>query len=252
LIVAYRRQVETHRDIGLRHYVSEGQLRAIIDRTRQRLEADPQWSDRAAAHTVVRAILDCCYRSHREATTRLLVEKTPSHVFHAEQILEDFPEARLLHVVRDGRDVCVSLEMLARTQDWPPKTRESQINMWKSHVRKGLDVAADPRYAERVCQVRYEDLQADPAGELERVVGFAGLSAAPDLIRRLVEDNDFSHQRHTGPCRYARKGVVGDWQNHFTVEDAALFRELAGPLLQECGYAWGEWTPERLVLSQAG
>jgi hypothetical protein len=193
-------------------------------------------SDTDAAETVIQAIFDSYFLEQGAAPTDTLLEKTPGHLHYADRILRRYPEARVVEVLRDGRDVCVSMQMQALTVSWPPTERREQIASWVRAARRGLALRNDPELADRVHLVRYEELKADPAGEIRRLFDFAGLDAGDAFVREVAETTDFRHHRATGAGRHTRRGEVGDWRNHFSADDEALFRELAGDVFVEAGY----------------
>ncbi|MHC4768296.1 MAG: sulfotransferase domain-containing protein [Planctomycetota bacterium] len=95
---------------------------------------------------------------------------------------------------------------------------------------------------DRYLEVRYEDLHDSPTVHTRRMLQFLGVSAADDIVRSCVHRAAFRalSGRDAGnedPSSHFRKGIVGDWTNRF--DEAALrrFEAVAGPLLQELGYA---------------
>ena len=105
-------------------------------------------------------------------------EKTPLNVRHLGWIYRHFPNARFIHVIRDGRDVACSLRShpVRRFVDgaWAsvPQNRSvaSCIQQWLTLTGEGMGWRADPRYLE----VRYEDLVRDPEATMRRVMAFVG------------------------------------------------------------------------------
>jgi hypothetical protein len=189
-----------------------------------------------AAETVIEALFDSYFVSHSGDATKTLLEKTPGHLAYATRILRRFPGARVVEVLRDGRDVCVSMQMQALTMSWPPKTRRAQIAAWMKAVALGQSLRADREVADRVCLVRYEEIKANPEAEIARLFEFAGLDANSRFVGEVADRSNFRHHRATGDGRHTRRGEVGDWQNHFDVDDEALFRELAGDAFVSAGY----------------
>lgn len=190
----------------------------------------------AAADDLVAAVFEHYGRRHDLGPTTTLVEKTPNHLFHADRILQRFPDARFVEVRRDGRDVCVSLERRAQRIDWPPKQRADQIAMWRSAVLHGLRLSADPRHASRWHVVHYEDLIADRINQIESMFSFLGLPADHALVGHVAATTDISQQRIVGDGEHVRKGEVGDWRNHFDERDVELFAAMAGAVLTSAGY----------------
>ena len=220
--------------VGLARYIGAAPLAQLLDAALARWRAEPTWTWRDTAGWLVHAIFDRYFTLVGGRPRDLFVEKTPQHVRFAEEILRDFPEARIVHVLRDGRDVCVSMQIRAMGADWSPTDRRTQIELWRDSVERGLRILE--RHPERTFGLRYEDVKADPAGEIARLYDFAGLPHDPARIIRAARDSDFSRHARTGDGLHLRKGVVGDWQNHFDRSDEVLFDSLVGELSRRCGY----------------
>jgi hypothetical protein len=191
------------------------------------------------AEAVIEAVFDSYFLEMGGDEHHVLLEKTPGHLAYAPRILNRFPDARVVEVVRDGRDVCVSLQMQALTAKWPPTARRDQIAMWVRAIRRGQALRADPRLAERVHTIRYEDLKVAPEREITRLFEFAGLAADESLVTEVVERSDFRHRlAHpaVGDGHHHRRGEVGDWREHFSPDDEAMFREIAGEVFVAAGY----------------
>jgi hypothetical protein len=166
----------------------------------------------------------------------VLVEKTPSHVFHAVNILRRFPEARIVEVVRDGRDVCVSMQYRAMTVSWPPTDRGEQIRRWVDAVEFGMTARATPEAEGRWHVVRFEDAKRDPRHEIAELFHFSDLPFDDALVDRVVATTDFTQLEYTGDGQLFRRGEVGDWRTEFDASDRALFAQLAGATLVAAGY----------------
>lgn len=91
-------------------------------------------------------------------------------------------------------------------------------------------------------QVRYEDLHENPNAELVRIFDFIGLDSSPDLVAQCVDACDFDKLaggRERGQENldsHFRKGIVGDWRNHFDHATRVMFDAEAGELLEKLGY----------------
>lgn len=91
------------------------------------------------------------------------VEKTPTNVFCAGRMLEAFPDARFIHLVRDGRDSVVSQLRRGRSlyhSSW----------IWLCAAASGVLLRDHPR----ALTVRYEDMTADPSATLRRLCEWLG------------------------------------------------------------------------------
>jgi hypothetical protein len=175
-------------------------------------------------------------RDHWEPAGYLL-EKSPRNVHNVERIRELFPGARLIVIYRDGRDVVTSDRFFTQDYGGKPFDLAAAVRDWKRDMEAHL--AGAERHPVFACA--YESLLADGAPVAESLFRFLGLRHDPALISDLLERSSFRFYagRERGQedrKRFYRKGIAGDWKNHFTAEDRALFKDLAGDLLIRLGY----------------
>jgi hypothetical protein len=105
------------------------------------------------------------------------VEMTPANALRARELLRMFPDARVVHVTRDGRDVACSVV----GRGWGPDDLDEALDWWAERYGKAVEaMAALP--AGRGLTVSMEDLVArDRAGSFERLVRFLELDDAPAM-----------------------------------------------------------------------
>ncbi|HYN21686.1 MAG TPA: sulfotransferase [Thermoanaerobaculia bacterium] len=211
--------------------VGYNRLRKLIAETEA---AEPSATHDQKVARVARRVLDDHYARRRKATTDILIEKSPSHLFHAGFILDHLPEARVIEVVRDGRDVCVSMDAYRR---WMPRNRKFQAWLWKTYVEEGFRLQREERFQGRLLRVRYEDLHSDRPSGIAALLKFAGLEASRERVKSIAEATHISRIKDAGEGKHYRKGVVGDWKDRLKPEDLSLFRETVGDLLERLGYA---------------
>src|SRR6185503_952470 len=103
---------------------------------------------------------------------RYLVEKGPMDI---DAVAAMFPEARFIHVLRDGRDVAVSLDVASKS--WAPEMQRTTLAVRGAHWAVGVDAARESGRAlgDRYLEVRYEDLRADFANSAQMLFEFAGV-----------------------------------------------------------------------------
>jgi hypothetical protein len=177
-------------------------------------------------------------------------DKTPNYGLHTSYIRELLPEARFVHIIRDGRDVAVSVRPL-----WfrPGDTVEQIAADWRHRIETTRrDRAGDSRYIE----LRYEDLVAEPESELRRVCDFLELpyhadmacfwektrhgeeEFAPYVARdgsvRVEPEARLAHHRAT--ARPIARERAGRWRDELTADERDAFERVAGALLSELGY----------------
>jgi hypothetical protein len=186
---------------------------------------------------VARGLFDACFLAAGGTAQHVFVEKTPSHLFHARFLLENFPEARIVEVVRDGRDVCVSMDSYKR---WMPQDRKFQIWLWLRYLEEGTKLLAEPRFRGRVLRVKYEELKGDREAQLARIFAFSGLETSSAELARIGEATDIRRRQGAGEGKHYRQGAVGDWRQRMSPQDQDLFRRMAGRELARLGYGDGD------------
>jgi hypothetical protein len=194
-----------------------------------------------------------------------------------EEIGALYPEARVIHVIRDGRDVAVSMihhmwnyakdagafydlepEELEKRDAYrknPASAKglftEKRLNgiarSWATRVGKAVEYGP-ALLGENYVEVRYEDLLNMPEEEIGGLLRFLGADASEQTVKRCIEMSSFekwSEGRERGEedsSAFYRKGIAGDWKNVFTERDKEVFKEAAGELLIRLGYERdGDW-----------
>jgi hypothetical protein len=177
-----------------------------------------------------------------------ILDKHPGYSQCIETIQHFIPQARFIHLIRDGRDVAVSLFAASRQLRWYSRRPLYAFGeMWKRQVLAARQAAAFP---DRYLEVRYEDLSASPAGTLETVFDFCGLSYEQELIDSIVKNHEFENLKQSRctpaagvkvPEGHYRQGKAGTWRQSFNAPHRYLFDRIAGDLLRELGYAGTCW-----------
>jgi hypothetical protein len=171
------------------------------------------------------------------------VEQTPETSFVLGAALRAYPQAKVVHMVRDGRDVVCSLLEKGwfrserggaddvgnpygeQARFWVEPGRAQEFNAASEASRAGwawrryLTTARSAAPAATL-EVRYEELAADPAATAARVAAHIGADPAA-LAERL---------------RAVHSQSVGRWRRDLTAEEIADVEAEAGPLLRELGY----------------
>ncbi|MEO0538915.1 MAG: sulfotransferase [Cyanobacteria bacterium P01_A01_bin.123] len=188
------------------------------------------------AEDLIAHLFDLFLKRHGRPGQTLL-EKTPMHIRYADRILRRFPEARIIEVIRDGRDVCASYNALAQQQAWARVGTAGAIRQWKRCVTWGEQFRAQAEFASRMHVVRYEALKADTTTSLQQIFNFAQLDYTSKQITNIVAAADISRIKERGEGQYIRKGIVGDWKHQLSESEVALCQEIAGKQLMQLGYS---------------
>ncbi len=163
---------------------------------------------------------------------RRIGEKSPPHLLYVPELLETFPEGRVIAIIRDGRDVAIS-----QSQAWQSNVLRVAIS-WKRDQRLHRNYAE--RFPpDRYTSVRYEDLVTQPEAELRRLCDFLGEEFTPDLLEHHKRaDTGFAkREKHKArtmePVTSSR---ISRYRQSLKRSDIALFQLLAGDELRRQGY----------------
>jgi hypothetical protein len=178
-------------------------------------------------------------------------DKTPQYCRHLPVIAALLPEARFVHLVRDGRDVAVSLR-----ERWfsPGHDIEVQAAFWRDQV---VAARRDGPATGRFLEVRFEDLVCEPEPVLRRICDFVELAFDPAMLshsgraaERLAEHG--TRYRSDGTVLVSREerlrqqahvdrppdpAKIGVWRTGLSAEEARRFESVAGDLLAAYGYS---------------
>jgi len=166
------------------------------------------------------------------------IDSTPTNIPHMPHIARDFPEAQFIHIIRDARDVVLSLDKRAWSRPLPWDRKNSLLAAgiyWEWIVRKGrrLGAALGAKYTE----VHYEELVEHPQSALDKLGKFLERNLDYNKIQQTSVgsvkkpltsfDEDLS-EGHFSP--------VGRWREKFPPNQLVQFEQLVGEYLQEMGY----------------
>ncbi len=206
---------------------------------------------RRLAHVRFGAHLERAAAAHRIRDDAYVVIKEPNGSHAAPLVMSLLPEARLIFLHRDGRDVVDSLlamsgpgGLLAHWRGMPIEAPEQRLELvreeslnWVARMT-ATEQAFDERPPELRWRLRYEDLVADPAACLRDLTGWLGLERDAKQVAEAVDANAFGSAgpAPTGAAATRRAGSPGLWRENLTEDERALAHELMGEKLAELGY----------------
>ncbi len=159
-------------------------------------------------------------------------DKTPPNIDHVELLAEVFTGGKFVELVRDGRDVTLSM----LTMPWGDNNVWSCANRWAHCIREGeRQRAARPN---DMLLVRYEDLVTNPSQQLRRVSSFLGMAYDDDMLA--VEKTDTSKLQHQDWFSNLWQGIntsaMDKWRTKMSEHDQRVFIAAAGDELRLLGY----------------
>ena len=192
-------------------------------------------------------------RARRASGKPRWAEKTPMNIRNLGWITQRFPQASIVHLIRDGRDVVCSMrehpDWHWRGDGWEkvvvPRSLEAYARRWLEDTAAGMRWRGHPGYVE----LRYEDIVADPAVTLRDLCDAIGeapdtawLAEASRLAETGAQGADGTAGAPTGPLeRPDDKGAisaasVGRWRSDLDGTEQALLARLCATRLRELGY----------------
>jgi hypothetical protein len=190
----------------------------------------------------------------------LVGDKTPRYVRHLQIIHSLWPHAKILHIIRDGRDTALSIlgwvrrgkrpRGPARFPTWAKHPVATVALWWEWHVRQGRE-AGMHLGPQLYHEVPYESLVARPAEESARLCEFLGLPYDDAMLRY----HEGRERRQPGlSAKKAWRPVTAglrDWRSEMPAHEVERFEAIAGDTLSELGYDLAFTKPPRVTLEEA-
>jgi hypothetical protein len=208
-------------------------------------------------------------RDAARAGKRIVGDKSPSSTIHGQSVRDlhsVFPDAKLVYIVRDGRDVLISerfrnfveesryldikgkqiLEDLRKAPESFGAGKRSILTAsmlyrvaggWAANLKE-VDSEGRRLFGRNYIALRYEDLLEDPARQLRLLWNFLGVRRMPNILDRRIReemrsnpDEEWQSRRGHDLAPFLAKGKPGNWRTLLTERDRVLFQEVAGDVL---------------------
>ena len=219
---------------------------------------------------VLRASADFIMERDAAREGKMIVgDKSPSSVIHG-QVVRDmhslYPDAKIVNIIRDGRDVLISERFRnfveeskfltaedrriidALRTDQTPFTDGTRSIFTETFIRNiasrwvndltETDAESKRLYGENYHTLRYEDLLSSPFEVMTKLWEFLGVRDVSGTLGNEIEsemgsnpDEEWQAKRNEGIASFLPKGQAGNWSRLFTQRDKSIFKEVAGELL---------------------
>jgi hypothetical protein len=224
---------------------------------------------------VMRAAADFILeRDARTTGAKFVGDKSPNSINDGAAVTlthQIYPDAKIIYIVRDGRDTTLSHRFQAfidatqhlGREDWriradfandpdsfrsPEKSlfSEKQIREYAAGWARNLETTSSEGhrlYPENYYELRYEDLLAAPVEEMKKLYAFmgadtghAGLEEAVLKVANHNRDAAWQEKKAGDIASAIPKGQAGSWREFFSTRDKEVFNEVAGEMLGKWGY----------------
>ena len=224
---------------------------------------------------VLRAAADFIMERDAAKEGKMIVgDKSPSSTIHGQAVRDMhavYPDAKLVYIVRDGRDVLVSerfrnfveesnfltsedkhiIEELRK--DHSPFTNGTHSIFTEAFIRrvaKGwvtnlqeIEEEGKRLFGINYFALRYEDVLEYPFEELTRLWEFLGVKKIDESLTKQIKaemesnpDEEWQAKRNEGIAAFLPKGHAGNWKRLFTAKNKAVFKEIAEDMLIKWKY----------------
>jgi len=186
----------------------------------------------------------------QKGSVHLLLEKTPRNILRVPFVREIFPKAKIIHIIRDGRDVACSMVPGCGEKQWShlkPPSWKTLFSHYDGPVRCALawkeimEIALEDLTVVPHLQVRYEDLIGQPQNVACRILSYLELPQHPKVTGFCSKIQDSTsgsyHAQHQAVWyRENHRTRMGRWQENLTQEEQRIINDLLSSLLTKLGY----------------
>lgn len=155
-------------------------------------------------------------------------DKTPYYALHLDKLIEWWPNARVIHLVRDGRDVALSL--FGRQHDFSAYNIYYAAQYWQKYVdvcrEQGSRLPAD-----QYLEIRYEDVLNDKDVAMQAVCDFIGEPLPDEALQPQAGLGEASRQLKT-----VNRDNQNKWRRTLNAWQIRVFESEAGATLLQSGY----------------
>lgn len=209
-----------------------------------------------------------------KAKKNIVGDKSPSSNIHGQAVRDMhsiYPDAKIIYIVRDGRDVLISERFRNFVEESKFLTKEDQriisdlktdsaaftsgsksifteafirniAKRWADDVNE-IDSESKRLYNKNYFSLRYEDLLENPFDELSKLWEFLNVKKIDKSLSKKITaemksnpDEAWQAERNEGIASFLPKGQAGNWNRLFTEKDKSLFKDIAGDVLVKWDY----------------
>lgn len=269
---------EIHCNYQAHFFTRPPALKALVDNpdiARWLCRPNNRWNrGRSLSPLVLRAAADMIMeRDAARAGKHIVGDKSPTTILHSQAVrdMHDiYPDAKLIYIIRDGRDVLISERVRNFVEDSKfllPEDRKIVSDLqttpaafmtgnrsiftekfirrvarnWAADLTE-INTEAQRLYGPAYLSLKFEDLLTDPVSIIQKIWAFLGGQNEPQLQQAIMneigqnQDEEWQAHRNESLSAFLPKGQTGNWRDRFTRRDKQIFKEVAGDALIQWGY----------------
>nr|WP_269472908.1 sulfotransferase [Sulfurovum indicum] len=169
-------------------------------------------------------------KQHKKSV-KFWVDHTPINVEYVDLLKSFYPNAKFLHIIRDGRGVAASFKNVT----WGPKSMYDIANFWLTKLAYGF--AYERKYPQDILSVRYEDILENTENTIKKITDFIGIDYEPNMLEAngLIVPTYTKHQ-HELVGQKADKSRIKAWAKTLSEREIELFEYKTRNMLHLLGY----------------
>jgi hypothetical protein len=270
---------EVHCDYQAHFFTRRPLLKSLVDSAEIEewlTRKSNRWNQgRDLSPLMLRASADFILEREAAREGKMIVgDKSPSSTIHGQSVRDMhsiYPDAKLVYIVRDGRDVLISerfrnfveeskfltsedkriIEELRKDQNQFTNGARSiftesfirrVVKGWVTNLQE-IEDEGKRLFGENYFALRYEDLLNDSFNEMTRLWKFLSVKKMDRSLAKKIKlemesnpDEEWQAKRDEGIASFLPKGQAGNWQRLFTARDKSIFKEVAGEMLVKWKY----------------
>jgi len=156
-------------------------------------------------------------------------DKTPYYILHLDTLLEMFPDAQFVHLIRDGRDCALS--MLERKKDLKIFNIYHAAYTWNKYVESGQEFGL--KHPDNYFELMYEEILNHPNETIQALCAFLKIEFNKSVINFTKSDGSGKTPLLTKPLQRSNQAK---WRLKMTKRQLSVFESLAGKTLEAHGY----------------
>ncbi|MEC7926926.1 MAG: sulfotransferase, partial [Candidatus Neomarinimicrobiota bacterium] len=162
-------------------------------------------------------------------------DKRPYYIKYLRQLLHLFPDAQIIHIIRDPRDAVASLLSMS----WWKKNLMNSILNWKEAVRRG-SIMKKHLPSDQYFELRYEDFIDNPEQWIRQICGFLNEEFYPQMLQFQATAGtaipNYKMEWHSATKQALSAKSIGRWKNDLTRQEACIVEKITGKEMIDYGY----------------
>jgi hypothetical protein len=183
--------------------------------------------------------------AQKKPSATIVLEKTPHHINYAREILDLWPEAHFIHIIRDPRSVVASLRVASKSwaSQWASTKVSWSCEQWIADVTTGRQISS---LTQNYKEVFYHELFSDGPEILMGILNKLGVPSSLEDCQRYVDECNIQNLRagklENAPWDVAvskvslGSGTTDSWRAELSAWEIAVVEHVAGPLMSELGF----------------